>query len=182
MRSIIYIFDIFYSKTSISSITIQIIFAKILFAHIKIILHSSSNCTIHRWTHFLLLTRSALTSSIEKQQINRQSIRIFKTSTIRLTINVTINVSRIDNIIVNSSTIVTMIDFHLILVIVIDFRFAHLKFAWYVINLHVNQRIILKKNAKNRKSVLWIVIRHSKHVQNLNVVLNNLLSIMKIMT
>jgi hypothetical protein len=95
----------------------------------------------------------------------------------------TINVLRIDNIVVNSSTttIVTMIDSHLILVLVINSRFVHLKYASYVINLHVNQRIISKKNARNRKSVLSIVTRHTEHVQNLSVVLSNLLSITKTM-
>ncbi len=106
-----------------------------------------------------MLTHSALTSSIEKQ------LRIFKASMIRFTINVIINVSRIDNIVVNISIIVTMIDSHLIFVLVINSRFVHLKSASYVINLHADQRIISKKNARIRKSVLSIVTRHLKHVQ-----------------
>ncbi len=160
-----------YNKTLISNITIWIIFTKISFKHAKIILHSSSNCIIHQWIRRSLLILSALISSIEKQQINQQIIRIFKTSMTHFTIIA----SQIDNIVVNSSKIVTTIDFLLILVLV------HLKYALYVINLHVDQRIISKKNARNRKNVLSIVIRHTKHVQNWNVVLNNLLSITKIM-
>ncbi len=168
---------IFYNKTLIQNITIQIIFAKISFEHAEIILHSSSNCIINRSIRRFLLTHSALISSIERQQVNQQIIRIFETSMTCFTIIA----SRIDNIVVNSLTIVTMIDFHLTLVYVINSRFVHLKYALYMINLHVDQRIISKKNVKNRKSVLSIVIRHTKHVQSLSVVLNNLLSITKTM-
>ncbi len=161
----------------ISSFTIRIIFAKISFEHTKIILNSSSNFLIHQWTRHFLLTFSALISLIKKKQINQQIIRIFKASMTRFTIIV----SRIDNIVVNFSTIVTMIDSHLTFVLVINSRFVHLKYASYVINLRVDQQIISKKNAKNRKSVLSIVTRHTKHVQNLSVVLRNLLSITKTM-
>jgi hypothetical protein len=58
---------IFYNKILISSITIRIIFTKISFEYAKIISHSLSNCITHQWIHRLLLTLSALTSSIEKQ-------------------------------------------------------------------------------------------------------------------
>jgi hypothetical protein len=150
----------FYNKISISSNTIRIIFAKISFEHVEIILHSSLNCITHQWIRRFLLTFSALISSIEKQQINQQIIRIFKASMTRFTIIA----SRIDNIVVNSSTIVTMIDSHSTFVLVIDSRFVHQKYVVYVINLHADQRIISKKNAKNRKNVLSIVTRHTKHV------------------
>jgi hypothetical protein len=78
---------IFYNKTSISSITIRIIFVKISFEHAEIILHSSSNCITYQWIYWLLLTFSALISSIERQLINQQSTRIFK-ALMMLTINV----------------------------------------------------------------------------------------------
>jgi hypothetical protein len=63
----------------------------------------------------------------------------------------------------------------------INFRFMHIKYASYMINLHVDKSIVSKKNAKNRKNVSSIVILHTKHVQDLNVVLSNLLSITKTM-
>jgi hypothetical protein len=65
--------------------------------------HSAFVVELHNTSinSFFLLIHSASTLWIEKQRINWQSIHIFRASTIRLTINVTINVSRIDNIVVN---------------------------------------------------------------------------------
>jgi hypothetical protein len=123
------------------------------------------------------------TSSIMNQSTKRIT-RIFKASTssivftIILTIMFTIVLMIItlstNNIIANSTIIVTIANSWSILDLVIDFRFASLKNILYVINSIADRRIILKRNAMISKNALRIAISHENRVKDLSVVWNNL--------
>jgi hypothetical protein len=78
-----------------------------------------------------------------------------------------------DNIIANSTIIVTIVDFLLILDLATDFQFALRKSVSNVINSTADRRIIRKRNAMTSKSALQIAISNENRVKDLNVVWNN---------
>jgi hypothetical protein len=109
------------------------------------------------------LINSFYINIINFESINKKKILICKTSTQTSTNAITLIVrtsiiSSIDDIVVNRSIIVTIVNSWLTFVFAINSRFVFLNSALYVINQIADQLITRKKNAKTRKSVLRIVI------------------------
>jgi hypothetical protein len=131
------------------------------------------------WLIFFTSTSSTLSQSTKKKTFICKASTQTSTNAIILIVRTSIT-SSINNIVVNRSIIVTIVNSWLILVLAIDFRFVFSKSALYEINQIADQSITRKKNAKIRKSALRIVIQNENHIQNFNVAWNNSLLKLKI--